>query len=82
MPRVSAEHKGAFEGTSLSVHDPSNRYKPVHVPLDVDFCPCLLDLYYMVRPCSLSFQTCRSDMTMHQPSGQPRRTYLIELTTI
>ena len=51
MPRVSAEHKGAYEGTSLSVHDPSNRYKPVHVPLDDDFCPC----FYMVRPCS-SFQ--------------------------
>jgi hypothetical protein len=28
-PRVSAEHKGAFEDTFLSVHGPPNRYKPV-----------------------------------------------------
>ena len=54
IPRVPAEHKGAFWGTSLSVHDPSNRYKPVHVLLDAPYFSS--GFFYMVGPCCLWFQ--------------------------
>ena len=38
---------------------PSNRYKPVHVPLDV-FCPCLLYLWCVLVACDFSWlmRTC------------------------
>lgn len=78
MPRVFAEHKGAFEGTSLSVHDPSNRYKPA-CPFRCRFLPLLTWLFIGA---SLLFVI--PDFAVMWPlSGRwPRRTYLIELTTI